>query len=96
VTFNASALTVTYEYDDIDLERFYRGPHAFSATDFSGYNCINAMCPKGDNPRTDRTNFSNEIQSLECRADNGTFTLEFRQNKTLPIPWDSTAFQLQV
>jgi hypothetical protein len=95
VSFNASTLTVATQFDDLARERFYRGPFAFAATDFTGYNCVNAMCPKGDNPRSHLSNYSNEIQSLECRADNGTFTLEFRQNKTLPIPWDATAFELQ-
>lgn len=29
-----------------------RGPYAFSATDFKGYNCGMALCPKGDYPYT--------------------------------------------
>ena len=29
---------------------YYRGPYAFAATDFKGYNCNLANCPSGDNP----------------------------------------------
>jgi len=29
-----------------------RGPYAFAATDFKGYDCAQAWCPKGDNPKT--------------------------------------------
>ena len=73
----------------------HTGPYAYAATDFIGYNCQQALCPKGDNPRTVNTNFSNEIQMLQCRADNGSFTLTFRENTTLPISINDTAAQLE-
>jgi hypothetical protein len=37
-------------YDRVGI--VYRGPYAFAATDFKGYACEKAWCPKGDNPRT--------------------------------------------
>ena len=73
----------------------HTGPYAYAATDFTGYNCQRALCPKGDNPRTVNTNYSNEIQTLQCRADNGSFTLTFRENTTLPISINDTAAQLE-
>jgi hypothetical protein len=30
----------------------YRGPYALAVTDFKGYRCDLALCPKGDDPRT--------------------------------------------
>ena len=35
----------------------------------------------------------NEIQSLKCIADNGTFLLSFRENVTTPISWNATLSQ---
>lgn len=32
----------------------------------------------------------NEIQTLDCRADNGSFLLSFRENVTTPIFWNAT------
>lgn len=46
-TTNASA-----HFTVADLEKFYRGPFAMAATDFKGYDCQSALCPKGDNPRS--------------------------------------------
>lgn len=37
----------------------------------------------------------NEIQQLNCRADNGSFMLSFRENVTLPIDWNSTVAEFQ-
>ena len=31
-----------------------RGPYAFAATDWIGYDCSHALCPQGDNPFADR------------------------------------------
>lgn len=44
-----------------------RGPYAFAATDFKGYACAQAWCPKGDNPKTyggDRMCFLSLIPTL--------------------------------
>lgn len=37
----------------------------------------------------------NEIQTLSCRADNGTFMLSFRENITTPIYWNSTVQEFE-
>ena len=72
---------------------FYRGPWANAATDFAGYLCANARCPRGDNPET--RNDWNEVQSLVCQANMGSFTLTFRENTTEPIHYNSTASDLE-
>lgn len=91
--YNETTLETISYYSEADQNKFYRGPYAYAATDFTGYNCINALCPKGDNPRTIGYN---EVQKLDCIADNGTFTLTFRENTTLPIAANTTAYQLKV
>ena len=65
------------------------GPYALASTDFTGYNCQNALCPYGDNPLTLADD--DEVQMITCRSLNGTFILEFRENRTLPIPWDASS-----
>ncbi|KAJ1442072.1 hypothetical protein B484DRAFT_356613 [Ochromonadaceae sp. CCMP2298] len=79
-------------FTDRDLTRFYRGPFAFSATDFKGYTCDEKSCPKGDNPRFGGVN---EIQAINCQADNGSFRLSFRDNVTLPISVNATAREMR-
>mmetsp|Transcript_4445 Transcript_4445/g.7320 ORF Transcript_4445/g.7320 Transcript_4445/m.7320 type:complete len:515 (-) Transcript_4445:182-1726(-) len=79
-------------FSDSDLTKFYRGPYAFAATDFKGHDCSEALCPKGDSPRYKG---SNEIQELNCRADNGTFRLAFRENITTPISHNATVAQFK-
>lgn len=52
-TANESTITSTAVRTPDDLyKRFYRGPYAFSATNYFGYNCGLMECPKGDDPRT--------------------------------------------
>jgi hypothetical protein len=68
-----------------------RGPYAYAATDFKGYDCQNALCPKGDNPRTRGVN---EIQEMHCLANNGSFHLTFRQNTTELISYQATVSEL--
>lgn len=75
-----------------DSTNFYRGPFSDSASDWFGFKCDQAACPTGDNPETVG---ANEIQSIRCRGTNGTFTLSFRGNQTLPIPATSTLRQLE-
>jgi hypothetical protein len=38
----------------------------------------------------------NEIQALNCQADNGSFRLTFRNNATLPISVNSTAAEFKL
>jgi hypothetical protein len=74
--------------------QFYRGPNAYSATDYTGYHCQHALCPKGDDPLTGGQ--FNEIQTLRCRANNGTFQLTFRENTTLPIAYNATKAEIKI
>ena len=76
------------------LAKYYRGPYAFAATNYKGFNCQSSMCPTGDNPKT--FNQFNEVQVLECSATNGTFTLTFRGNTTLPISYNATSVELKL
>lgn len=45
---NLSRIATSYE----EISRYYRGPYAFSATDFIGFDCSQMRCPTGDDPRT--------------------------------------------
>lgn len=90
---------------------FYRGPYAHSATNWIGYDCSLASCPTGLDPTLsssrigiERANHieisssligNNEIQMLQCDANAGYLKLKFRENITRPIPWNSTAAQLE-
>ena len=60
---------------------------------FTGYDCSLRTCPFGDDPGT--YNQENELQTLTCAADSGTFTLTFRQATTAPIAFDATAADLE-
>lgn len=68
---------------------FYRGPYANAATDFAGYLCSAAKCPRGDNPATRSS--VNEVQLMTCTASSGNFTITFRENTTLPISSNTSA-----
>ncbi|CEG43460.1 Teneurin-1 and related extracellular matrix proteins, contain EGF-like repeats [Plasmopara halstedii] len=50
---------------------------------YEGYSCSKTPCPSGDDPWT--INQVNEVQTVSCAADGGTFTLSFRGENTLPI-----------
>lgn len=56
---------------------------------YSGYDCSVRTCPKGDDPLT--SGQANEVQLLECHADGGTFTLSFKRETTINIPFDANA-----
>ncbi|KAG7378709.1 hypothetical protein PHYPSEUDO_009748 [Phytophthora pseudosyringae] len=55
---------------------------------YSGYSCSKTPCPSGDDPWT--TNQADEAQTVSCSADGGTFTLSFRGETTLPIPFSAS------
>lgn len=55
---------------------------------YSGYSCSKTPCPSGDDPWT--TNQVDEVQSVSCSADGGSFTLSFRGETTLPIPFSAS------
>ncbi|KAL4138227.1 hypothetical protein PRIC2_001734 [Phytophthora ramorum] len=54
---------------------------------YSGYSCAKTPCPSGDDPWT--TSQADEVQTVSCSADGGTFTLSFRGETTLPIPFSA-------
>ena len=70
-----------------DISKYYRGPFAKTATDFTGVACSHGRCPKGDNPLTPYG--VNEIQRFDCKANAGTFQIFFRENITMFIPYNS-------
>lgn len=80
------------EMTNLTISRFSRGPYAYAATDFKGYNCQQMLCPKGDHP-FNRYGVT-EIQQFTCRADTGFFFLTFRENTTVPIFVNSTIQEL--
>ena len=86
----ASLSDVSLAYD---LTKFYRGPYAYTATDWTSYTCSHAKCPKGDDPTTPVG--VDEIQELSCRADAGAFQVFFRENVTTFIDYDATAAEFE-
>ena len=72
--------------------KFYRGPMAYTYTDFIGVNCNQKKCPNGDNPLTDGVD---EIQTIKCYATGGHFSLSFRNNVTMNIAASSNVRQLK-
>ncbi|KAJ1438772.1 hypothetical protein B484DRAFT_412784 [Ochromonadaceae sp. CCMP2298] len=60
---------------------------------FSGYDCSLVDCPAGDDPGTYEDH--SEVQLLQCIADQGNFTLSFRQAVTIPLSSNVTAEELQ-
>ena len=72
---------------------YYRGPYAFTHTTFKGYACTRATCPTGDYPFY--RGGVNEVQMLKCKAQNGTFTLKFRNSVSEPISYLVSATRLK-
>ena len=60
---------------------------------FTGYDCSLRTCPFGDDPNT--YGQVNELQSIVCAADTGTFTLTFRQSTSAAIPHNATSAMLE-
>ena len=60
---------------------------------YHGYDCSLLPCPSGDDVRT--TGQVNEIQTVDCTADGGTFTLSFRGQTTITLDWDATESVVQ-
>ncbi len=74
----------------------YRGPAAYSATDWIGFDCGSASCPTGLNPDSlSSVQGDLEVQEVTCTGDGGTFTLTFRENTTLDIPYYTNATELE-
>lgn len=68
---------------------YYHGPYGGDISDFKGHDCTLLECPHGDDPITDFN--GPEAQNVTCDATGGSFSLEFRQSKTVQIPASATA-----
>jgi hypothetical protein len=92
--FNKTLTNYTLEhYSPAYLRKFYRGPYAFTATNFKGYSCGQNLCPTGDSPYNVKG--VNELQAFTCHGTTGSFSLTFRENTTLPIPANATVTELK-
>jgi hypothetical protein len=59
---------------------------------YEGYDCSLRSCPVGDDMRTPNDVHAkqyHEVQALTCTATSGFFTLKFRQQETVAIPYDA-------
>lgn len=68
---------------------YYMGPYSGAVADFQAYDCSARFCPIGGDPY--ETGKVNEVQTLVCTGDSGTFALTFRQQTTRAIPFNSNA-----
>jgi hypothetical protein len=66
-------------------------------TYYGGPDCSQRLCPTGDDPLTGygvstvtNPNQYNEIQRVSCYAGGGTFTLSFRKETTVAIPYTAS------
>lgn len=78
-----------------DAEKIF-GCHC--GANYNGPDCSLQNCPNGDDPLTGSgistpTNPAqfNDIQRVECHASGGTFTLAYKGETTVPIPFNSQA-----
>jgi len=60
---------------------------------YEGYDCSLRSCPKGDDPMT--YGQEDEMQLLSCRATEGFFRVQFRQEFSDLILWNATAEELE-
>lgn len=61
---------------------------------YEGYDCSLRSCPMGDDPRTIAASGTyafdtNEVQTVTCNADGGTFKLTFRGRMTVDIAYNA-------
>jgi hypothetical protein len=67
----------------------YFGPLPGDDNGYTGFSCLLARCPHGDDPITEKQH--HETQTLECHANSGRFSLEFKGVSTSPIAWNAVA-----
>ncbi|KAH8055949.1 hypothetical protein JL722_7769 [Aureococcus anophagefferens] len=60
---------------------------------YGAFDCGDRECPTGDDPNT--WGQANEVQYFSCTATEGSFTLEFREATTVPIPANATAADVE-
>lgn len=90
---NGTSVNFGSAVSKIYYSEYYRGPYAFSHTSAKGYACTSALCPTGNYP-FDRGG-TNEVQRLQCKGQNGSFTLRFRNSVSAPISYLATANDLK-
>jgi hypothetical protein len=76
---------MTWDYDRIHGCKCDEG--------FDGYDCSLKLCPMGDDAGTYEDHV--EVQLLQCLANNGNFTLSFRQAKTELLYPNTSAIELK-
>jgi hypothetical protein len=71
----------------------YMGAYSTAFGEFRDFDCGSRFCPVGADPyEADKVN---EIQSLSCQADGGSFTLTFRRQTTAAIAFNANAATLK-
>lgn len=87
----------TWDYNKIQgcdcTKNYYLGPYSGALGEFRDYDCSARFCPLGADPY--EVGKVNEKQTLACRAENGWFSLTFRQYTTPRIAFDATAATLK-
>lgn len=92
---NGDATIITYGSDpnNADTWDYDRIHGCLCDKGYHGYDCSLRDCPIGDDPGT--YNDHVEVQLLQCIADDGNFTLSFRQELTEVLPYNITASGLK-
>lgn len=92
---NGDATSYTYGLDPNNAYTWdaYRVHGCFCDEGFEGYDCSLRSCPMGDDAGTYDDHA--EVQLLTCIADEGSFTLTFRQKTTGPIYVNATKEELE-
>lgn len=93
VTYGSTlGAAATWDFNKIQgcdcTKNYYLGPYSGAIGEFRDYDCSSRYCPLGADPY--QVGCVNEKQTLTCLADNGRFTLTFRQYTTGRIAWDAS------
>ncbi|DAZ96183.1 TPA: hypothetical protein N0F65_012373 [Lagenidium giganteum] len=87
----------TWDYNKIQgcdcSLNYYLGPYSGALGGFRDYDCLSRFCPLGADPFD--AGKVNEIQTITCTADGGSFTLTFRQQTTGTIAFNANGATLQ-
>lgn len=90
---NTLNVAATWDFNKIQgcdcTKNYYLGPYSGAIGEFRDYDCSSRYCPMGADPYHEGR--VNEKQTLACQAENGRFTLTFRQYTTGRIAWDASA-----
>ena len=96
-TYGDSGTTATWDRNSVRGcycdKASYHGPLDGDVSDYINYDCSKLTCPTGDNPAT--VGQFNEIQTINCVATGGTFTLTFRDAVTAAINYNADQTTVQ-